>query len=117
MNSEKFDLTDMQRDIDAGVAEAGVYPLNDGTRLVVLRTAINRDDNVIKSLRVVREPTAKEEDDAGGQGALVQYLSNAAFAKIVPRVTDPQITGNVFMQLGAADRLNIKTAILSFLPN
>lgn len=94
--------------------EPGAYPQDDGTVLIVLATPLKRADSIeIKTVSVLRGLTAAEEDRAGGVAGLSMMI-NSTFAKVVGSVTEPQITGNRFMQMPARDRMSVMQGILHF---
>ncbi len=96
-------------------AEPGAYPQDDGTVLIVLKQPIQRTEgDPITHVSIFRELTAKEEDDAGGKNILYM-MQNAAYAKIINRVTNPMITANVFMRLPSRDRTSLMQGVLHFL--
>lgn len=96
--------------------EAGTYPSEDGSSVdVVLKKPLQRKEGEpVRLIKVFRELTAKEEDDAGGKNALFM-LHNQAYSKIINRVTDPMITANVFMAMSSRDRTSLMQAVIHFL--
>lgn len=96
-------------------AEPGAYPQEDGTVLIVLKEPIQRTEgDPVTKVSIFRELTAKEEDDAGGKNILYM-MQNSAYSKIINRVTNPMITGNVFMRLSSRDRTSLMQGVLHFL--
>lgn len=91
-----------------------VYPQDDGTVLVVLNDALKRKDgSEFREVTIIRGLTAAEEDKSGGSTAFGMGL-NHAFSKVIGNITEPQITGNRFMNMESNDRTLLKQGITYF---
>jgi len=92
----------------------GFYPQDNGTVLVILHDELKYRKAPTRKITIERELSAAEQDKAGGLAAMSMML-NQGFAKVVANVTEPQVTGNQFMNMRGKDRMNIMHGMMHFL--
>lgn len=92
----------------------GYYPQDNGTVMVILHDELKYRKAPTRKITIERELSAAEQDKAGGLAAMSMML-NQGFAKVVANVTEPQVTGNQFMNMKGKDRMNIMHGIMHFL--
>lgn len=90
-------------------------PVEDDTQIVVTlsQPLIRGDGKEIREVTVL-EPNSAELSKAGGRTALYQ-MDDAAHAKLLARITQPQVTPQMFGRLRPKDSQKLMNAVLSFL--
>ncbi len=90
-------------------------PVDDDTQIVVkLSKPLTRGDGKEIWEVTVSEPTSAELSKVGGRTALYQ-MDDAAHARLLMRITQPQITPQMFGRLRAKDSQKLINAVLTFL--
>ncbi len=86
----------------------------DGSIIVKLSKPLERSDGESITEITVMSPNAAMMDKAGGRTSLYQ-MADSAYARIMPRITTPQITPNMYMNMPINDSQKLINAVMSFL--
>lgn len=103
-------------DPDDALEMPGVYPQDDGTQKVVLDMPLKSGEKEIWVVTLLRAPSAGESDKAGGRAALLN-MSDSAHMAVLPAITDPSISANIYRRMllsSPLDTTNLMVAVNSF---
>lgn len=94
--------------------EPDAYPQPDGTVKVILSTPLKRSDkSEITEVIILGMPLTKDMNKAGGRARILQMYDDAHMA-IMPTVTQPTITPNIWNQMSGLDTNNLMKGVLHF---
>lgn len=101
-------------------SQPGVYPQEDGTVKVVLDVTLKKaNGDEIAEITITRAPTVDELAKLKTDSARfdLMMLKDDAHMKLMPSITQPQITEGIFKKMSLFDQTNLMSGVAShFLP-
>lgn len=100
--------------VDAEYLEPGAYPQPDKTCKIVLEDPIKfANGHETYTVSLFRAPTVGEISKAGGRASLFN-LDDAAHTKLLPGISDPQITQALYGRMSLFDQQILMNGVISF---